>query len=121
MLLRLSEEGSHRLHGDLCGQPVGKMKLARGDAAERDAFDMALLRQRQAGAIAGGQQALVCLRHAARDDGTDRMEHIPAGQIERGRQFCQPGFFIVPLSPHQLGAGKPQLNAGIRMDTVPYP
>ena len=37
------------------------------------------------------------------------MQHIAAGQIERGRDFCTPGRFGIALLFHQFRTGKAQL------------
>ena len=96
---------------DFCRQFVGEMKLPRGNAAERYAFQLVFCCQLQAGAVAGGEQFFVLFSYSTADDRTDRMQHIAAGQIECGRDFRLSGGFRTVLLFHPFRTGKPQLHA----------
>ena len=77
-------------HSDLRRLLVGEVKLPRGNAAERHAFQAVFCCQLQAGAVAGSQQFFVCFDHAPVDNRTDRMQDILTGQIERWVIFARP-------------------------------
>ena len=94
------------------------MKLSCGNAAERHTFQAIFRCQRQAGAVAGSQQLFVGFGHTPINDGSNRMQHIAAGQIERGRDFCTPGRFGIALLFHQFRTGKAQLHTSKGMNGV---
>ena len=71
-----------RLRGDLCRILIREAEDSGGNAAEGNAFQPVGCRQFQTGAIAGRQQLPVLLGHSSGDDGADRVQDIPAGQIE---------------------------------------
>lgn len=103
---------------NLCRQIVGEMKLTCGNTAERHAFQAILCRQLQAGAIAGSQQLFVLFGHSPVDNWANSVQHIPARQIERGRDFRLTGGFGMALLFHQFRAGKPQFYTRIGVNGV---
>lgn len=77
----------HLVQGDLRSFLIGKMEFAGRDAAEGDAFKAAFISQLKAGTVAACQQFLMLLRQRSLYDGANGMDHIPAGQVEAGRDF----------------------------------
>ena len=94
------------------------MEHAGGDTAERNAFYTILRGQLQAGTVAGGQQALILRRHTALNDGADGVQDIVTGQIVGPGDFGLPGWLLMALALHELGAVQPELDARKSMDAV---
>lgn len=90
---------------------VRKMKFPGGNAAEGDAFEPLFIRRRKTGAVAGAQQFAVTLGQPPADDRSDRVDDIPAGQIERRRELSLSRRLVMPLLCHKLRAGEAELNA----------
>lgn len=94
------------------------MKFTGGDTAESDTSEVFFIRQRKAGAVAGAQQLAVSLRQPPADNRSDRVEDIPARQIECRCDLRLSRRFIVPLLCHQLRTGKSELYAREGVDCV---
>lgn len=106
--------------GDLRRRFVGEAEFARGNAAERDAAQSLRVRKVKAGAVARGQRFPVFGRDPAVHHRSDRVQHIAAGQIERGGQLRPACRFLAALPLHDLRAIQAQLHAGEGVDGVPY-
>ena len=72
----------------------------------------------QAGTVAGRQQRAVPAGQSAVHDRPDRVNDIAAWQVERRRDFCPPRRLVMPLSLHQLRAGKTELHPREGMNGV---
>lgn len=72
---------------------------------------MFFIRQRKAGAVAGTQQLAVSFCQPPADNRSDRVQDIPARQIECRCDFRLSRRFIVPLLCHQLRTGEAELYA----------
>ena len=116
-LLNILGYGSHR---NFCRKVIGEMKLPGGNTAERNAFEPVRVRQLQAGAIAGGKLLLICSGDTPANDGTDRMQNIPAREVKGRRNLGISGLLLMPLLIHQIGTGGAELNPGKAVDGVCY-
>ena len=87
------------------------MKFTGGDTAESDTSEVFFIRQRKAGAVAGTQQLAVSFCQPPADNRSDRVQDIPARQVECRRDLRLSRRFIVPLLCHQLRTGKAELYA----------
>ena len=94
------------------------MKFPGRDTAEGDAFKLFFIRQSKAGAVAGAQHPAVFLRQPPADNRSDRVEDIPARQVECRRDFRLSRRLIVPLLFHQFRAGKAELHACIGVNGI---
>ena len=72
---------------------------------------MLFIRQSKTGTVAGTQQFAVSLRQPPADNRSDRVQDIPARQVERRCDLRLSRRFIVPLLCHQLRTGKAELYA----------
>ena len=86
-----------------------------GDGAEVQGADAVGLRQKQAAAVAGGQQGRLPLLPAL-PDGTRRVDHIPGPQAVARRQLGPP-----PLAAPQRPALRQQLRPRRRVDGPVHP
>ena len=110
--------GPHRLDGNLRRQPVWKMELSGGNAAEGHAPAAAAFGQLQTGAVAACQQLAVPPGDPAGDDRPHRVQHIAAGKVVGRGDFGLARPLLVALALHQLLAGQPQLHAREGVDGV---
>ena len=94
--------GLNGLNGDLRGFFPGKMEFPSGNAAESHAFQPVLFRRFQTGTVAGSQLRPMGFRQSAAHVGAYGVQHIPAGQVERGRELGLPDGFVMPLLLHLL-------------------
>lgn len=79
---------------------------------------MFFIRQRKTGKVAGTQHPAVFLRQPPADNRSDRVEDIPARQVECRCDLRLSRRFIVPLLCHQLRAGKAEFNAREGVDCI---
>jgi len=78
------------LDGDARRLFVGKAEFPGGNAAKRHASQPFSIRKVETGPIAGCQVLPILSGHMFPDDRPHGMEHIAAGQIERGRDLASP-------------------------------
>lgn len=93
---------------------------AGGDAAERYAVVPYGPRRIEARAVAGRQLLPVAVREPPLHDRSDRVDHMVAREVERGRDLRQAGALLVPLPAHDVVAGQPELHSGVGVDDVVY-
>ena len=108
-----------RLHRDFRRPLVWETENARGDAAKRDAVELFLLGNVEAGPIARGQ-LLLLLRSwpTIGNDWSDGMDDILRRQVERWRNLCRTRRFLMALRLHNAITGLTQLDAGGGVDSV---
>ena len=108
----------YRPHGDLRRLPLRESEDARGNAAERNTLAFVLLRQHQAGTVTGGKLFFMPLCQPSLNNGTYRVNHVSAREVERGRDLCLSCRFLESLLLHDSSADIAKLNSGIGMDAV---
>ena len=87
------------------------MKFTGGDTAKSNTFQIVPIGNLQTGTVAGAQQPAVSFRQPPADNRSDRVQDIPARQVERRCDLRLSRRFIVPLLCHQLRTGKAELYA----------
>ena len=116
MCVQVVFDGSH---GDIRGQLVRETELARGDAAEGDAFEMVLIGTSHNASVTGGQLLLLGFcRDAVGDDRADGVDDVLARQVVRLGDFGPPRRFQMSLLQHQPVTFLAQLHARSGMDGV---
>lgn len=116
MCVQVVFDGSH---GDFRGQLVREAELARGDAAEGDAFETVFIGTRHDVTVTGGQLLLLQFRRdAVGDDGADGVDDVLARQVVRLGDFGPPRRFRMSLLQHQPVTFLAQLHARRGMDGV---
>ena len=79
---------------------------------------MFFIRQSKTGTVAGTEQFAVSLRQPPADNRSDRVEDIPARQVECRRDLRLSRRLLMPLFCHQLRTGKAELHACIGVNGI---
>ena len=107
------------LHGDFGGQPVRETELARGNAAEGDAFETVFIGTSHDVTVTGGQLFLLGFsRDAIGNDRPDSVDDVLARQVVGLGDFGPPRRFRMSLLQHQPVTFLAQLHARRGMDGV---
>ena len=106
-------------HSDFGRQTIGEAELARGDAAEGDAFEVVFIGASHDVAVARGQLFLLEFRRdSVGNDRSNRMDDVFARQVVGLGNLGMARWFFMALTEHQLMAFFAQLYARGGMDGV---
>lgn len=116
--VRVARAGVDGFDRDLGGAAVREAEHAGRDAAERDAAQTVFPCESETASIARRKLFFVPFGQRTENDRSDRVQHVPCGQIVARRELRRAGLFAVSLLLHDLMASEPQLNARKGVDRV---